>query len=416
METKKNKKIFNIIMIAVIVLIAIGGVVSVGFIKGWFSGVDEQAATAGKVVGVVNIERKGVSFELEEGSTLQAGDKISTNDKAGVVIEDGKNTYEMTENTAVVIGEKQDGFNMEITAGEAFAVLDDGEAFGSITAQGRKITAGGMVFSVNVQTGSAGVNVFEGGVTAAKSDDSVQAKAGQTVSMVGEETTVMELKIESLNRFNIDKAIEAGEKHKLCFNSEELNKVLEDREAEGAEAEEEAQSSESSQSSGSSSGTSSGKNSNGSGSSQSGSSGGGGAAATYDYSCTIEIRCDTILNNMGALTSGKEGYVPSNGVILRTTTVGFNEGETVFDVLNRICKERGIQIEYSYTPVYGSYYIEGINNLYEFDCGSQSGWMYKVNGWFPNYGCSSYKLKDEDSIVWAYTCNGLGKDLGASMG
>lgn len=64
---------------------------------------------------------------------------------------------------------------------------------------------------------------------------------------------------------------------------------------------------------------------------------------------------------------------PSGGIILRTTTVGFNKGETVFDVLNRICKERGIQIEYSYSPMYGSSYVEGINNLYEFDCGNQSG-------------------------------------------
>ena len=119
---------------------------------------------------------------------------------------------------------------------------------------------------------------------------------------------------------------------------------------------------------------------------------------------------------MGQLSPGKEGYVPSSGVILRTVTVGFNKGETVFDVLKRTCKEKGIQIEYSYTPMYGSYYIEGINNLYEFDCGNQSGWMYKVNGWFPNYGCSSYKLEDKDSIVWAFTCNGLGADLGASMG
>ena len=65
------------------------------------------------------------------------------------------------------------------------------------------------------------------------------------------------------------------------------------------------------------------------------------------------------------------------------------------------------QLEYSYTPMYGSYYVEGINHLYEFDCGSQSGWMYKVNGWFPNYGCSSYKLKDGDAIVWSYTCTGM---------
>lgn len=79
--------------------------------------------------------------------------------------------------------------------------------------------------------------------------------------------------------------------------------------------------------------------------------------------------------------------------------------------------ERNIQIEYSYTPLYGSYYIEGINHLYEFDCGKQSGWMYKVNGWFPNYGCSSYKLEGGETIVWAYTCKGLGTDIGApSMG
>ena len=37
--------------------------------------------------------------------------------------------------------------------------------------------------------------------------------------------------------------------------------------------------------------------------------------------------------------------------------------------------------------------------------------MYKVNGWFPNYGCSSYYLKDGDVIEWVYTCD-LGKDVG----
>ena len=59
MESRRNKKIFNTIMVAVIAVIAIGGVISVGFIKGWFSDEGEQAALAGKVTGVVNIERKG---------------------------------------------------------------------------------------------------------------------------------------------------------------------------------------------------------------------------------------------------------------------------------------------------------------------------------------------------------------------
>ena len=136
---------------------------------------------------------------------------------------------------------------------------------------------------------------------------------------------------------------------------------------------------------------------------------------TKEYSCTIKISCETILNNKENLREGKESYVPSSGVILSTTTVNFEEGETVFDVLKRVCSSKGIQLEYSWTPMYDSYYIEGINHIYEFDCGGQSGWMYKVNGWFPNYGCSSYILEDGDTIVWCYTCNGLGADVGGRV-
>ena len=36
---------------------------------------------------------------------------------------------------------------------------------------------------------------------------------------------------------------------------------------------------------------------------------------------------------------------------------------------------------------------------------------YKVNGWFPNYGCSRYQLKEGDTIEWVYTCD-LGVDVG----
>ena len=116
---------------------------------------------------------------------------------------------------------------------------------------------------------------------------------------------------------------------------------------------------------------------------------------------------------MSDLDPTKAGYVPSSGCILPVITVEFTKGETVFDVLARACKQYNIQIEYSWTPMYDSYYIEGINNLYEFDCGYESGWMYKVDGWFPNYGCSSYELTGGESIVWCYTCKGLGEDVGA---
>lgn len=129
------------------------------------------------------------------------------------------------------------------------------------------------------------------------------------------------------------------------------------------------------------------------------------------HTCTISISCATILNNMSDLKSGKEEFVPSDGWILAASEVEFTEGESVHDVLQRVCKQAGIQMESSFTPAYNSAYVEGINNLYEFDCGQLSGWMYSVNGWFPNYGCSKYTVQDGDVINWVYTCN-LGKDVG----
>lgn len=129
----------------------------------------------------------------------------------------------------------------------------------------------------------------------------------------------------------------------------------------------------------------------------------------YDNTCTFVIECKTILNNKDKLKKGLEKYVPENGMIY-SGTVGFDSGESVYDILRRICDENSIQMEASYTPAFSSYYIEGINNLYEFDCGQGSGWMYSVNGIFPNYGCSSYKPASNDEIAFRYTCE-LGNDL-----
>ena len=130
-----------------------------------------------------------------------------------------------------------------------------------------------------------------------------------------------------------------------------------------------------------------------------------------EHTCTLSVRCDTILNNMDWLDPEKVELVPRDGVIYATKTVKFYEGESVFNVLQREMKKSKIHMEFSNTPIYNSVYIEGINNLYEFDCGELSGWMYKVNSWFPNYGCSRYQLKEGDVIEWVYTCN-LGIDVG----
>lgn len=127
--------------------------------------------------------------------------------------------------------------------------------------------------------------------------------------------------------------------------------------------------------------------------------------------CTFSISCATVLDNMDILDKSKKEIIPDDGWILKPVTVTFNEGESVFDVLKQVCKDNKIQLEFSFTPIYNSSYIEGINNLYEFDCGSLSGWMYEVNEWFPNYGCSRYEVKNGDVIEWHFTCNN-GADVG----
>jgi hypothetical protein len=127
--------------------------------------------------------------------------------------------------------------------------------------------------------------------------------------------------------------------------------------------------------------------------------------------CTLSVRCDAILDNMSWLDREKHELVPDDGVIFPASEVTFYEGESVFNVLTREMKRAGIHMEFVNTPIYNSAYIEGINNLYEFDCGELSGWMYKVNGWFPNYGCSRYQISEGDVIEWVYTCN-LGIDVG----
>ena len=127
--------------------------------------------------------------------------------------------------------------------------------------------------------------------------------------------------------------------------------------------------------------------------------------------CTVEIRCDTIVDKSKLTNKAVAGYVPKDGTILSETHVEILEGESAFEVLKRVTREEGVQMEFRMDPLYSGAYIEGINHLYEFDGGGGSGWMYKVNGWFPNYGCSQYKMKNGDKMVWCYTCN-IGKDVG----
>jgi len=128
--------------------------------------------------------------------------------------------------------------------------------------------------------------------------------------------------------------------------------------------------------------------------------------------CKVTVECASVLNNMDALSADKAELIPADGVLLPETEVAFADGETVYDVLVRLCKEKGIVLDAPDTVGYG-HYVSGVNNLYSGDCGDLSGWMVSVDGTFPSEGISNIKAEENRVIAVRYTCD-MGGDIGAS--
>ena len=121
--------------------------------------------------------------------------------------------------------------------------------------------------------------------------------------------------------------------------------------------------------------------------------------ATREYSFRIE--CLRILDKPELLRDGLDEVIPENGIFFSGKR-RYKKGESVFDALSSICDKEGILLDSKYTPIYDTWYVSGIGNLYEFDCGGQSGWKYSVNGVLPGVGCSKYEIAPGDEIVFFY--------------
>ncbi len=99
-------------------------------------------------------------------------------------------------------------------------------------------------------------------------------------------------------------------------------------------------------------------------------------------------------------------------ITLKPTEVEIEEGDTVLDALEKVTGLNDIELSIEW---YGTTaYINGIDSLHEFDRGPGSGWMYRVNGVFPNRGAGEILLVPGDKVEWLYTTN-LGQDLGANL-
>ena len=123
---------------------------------------------------------------------------------------------------------------------------------------------------------------------------------------------------------------------------------------------------------------------------------------------TVTIVCHNALAS-DALPDGVRAVLPAGGVLLQRS-VALEPGDTVWTVTQRVCREAGVSIETTYAAAQSAVYVEGIGQLYEFDCGEGSGWIYKVNGTAPGRGCDGIALNPGDTLVWAYTCN-YGNDV-----
>ena len=126
------------------------------------------------------------------------------------------------------------------------------------------------------------------------------------------------------------------------------------------------------------------------------------AVSPKQATVALAVTCRNAVANGIQNWPGYSGIVPANGVIYENSAVPIAEGETVLDVLKKVLKEQKIPLSEKHG------YVRSINGLNEKLRGEQSfpqsGWLYQVNGVFPNMAANQYKLQAGDRMEWVYTC------------
>ena len=370
----KKKNLSNWLTFGLIVLVIISGLAAVSYWKGWFDKSEPNTAKLQDLRGVVHLYRDGLCMNAENDMVLRAGDRLVLQSGAGVTIGLGEDQLMLLQQADLTLVDPAvQSFHAKISSGQVLAHCQ----------QAVTLEASGKTFRFQETTAllladQKTIGVLRGQVG--------KATAGQTHFYDRDEYGT--LAVTDLSEDTVA-LLQSLPQASVCFSQEELQQIAQQKQQQMQTLVDATTPAETTQNPTQEE-----------------------PQPPQTQTCTVAIYCNTILNNMDTLEPGKAEFVPASGVILYPVSVQFTPGQTAFDVLKQVCDSTGIQLEYSWTPLYNSYYVEGIHHLYEFDCGYESGWMYKVNGSYPNYGSSSYKLQDGDAIVWAYTCSGLGSDLG----
>lgn len=120
----------------------------------------------------------------------------------------------------------------------------------------------------------------------------------------------------------------------------------------------------------------------------------------------IQIRCDEVAEAPEMLTDpALAEYIPDDGIAMARLKFIANEGDSVLQILEKICKNKNIEVKKTQDGL-----IDAIGYLKNGDCGQGSSWVYTVNGELMSDNPADCKVKDGDEIVWAFTLDG-GKDI-----
>jgi hypothetical protein len=127
--------------------------------------------------------------------------------------------------------------------------------------------------------------------------------------------------------------------------------------------------------------------------------------------CRVTVSCATVLGLLDTLPAGTAALIPADGILL-SCDVPWQDGDTAYTLLQRAAQAQGFQLEATTTPLTGTVYLEGLGNLYAFDAGPLSGWIYRVGEVFPSVSCDRAAVAAGQAVDFLYTCD-LGADIGA---
>ena len=166
MEKNRRKNLAaNSVMVAIIAMILVGGVLGVGYIRGWFGDRNADTAVLADVRGIVNMTRSGVTYPVEQDTPLRAGDVITCTPGGSAAIHVG-------EGSALAIGEQatmtvedptRDGFAVDVANGELFAFVTNEKARPvTLHFDGKSVEVQNAIVSLSRRTGAQNVNVYYG--------------------------------------------------------------------------------------------------------------------------------------------------------------------------------------------------------------------------------------------------------------